>query len=303
MLLAHVVSTACGLLAARLDAPLVLAFHSSDPLEIQFRRERTGLGYRLRSYALEPLVALMEATAIRNARRVVVLSRFTRGLLLRRDPSVAGRAVVIGAGVDLVRFSPGDQGEARRRLGLDEDGPPLLLTVRRLEVRMGVEELLHAVAEVLRTQPLRLAVIGDGSLRPHLERVARRLGLAQAVSFLGRVADEKLPDWYRAADLFVLPTVAYEGFGMVTVEALACGTPVVGTPVGATPELLEALDPRLVSASAEAGDLAAAIADGLGLAGDEFRRRCRAYACERYAWEPVVERWEAALVETVAAAS
>jgi glycosyltransferase involved in cell wall biosynthesis/peptidoglycan/xylan/chitin deacetylase (PgdA/CDA1 family) len=295
VLLAHAVTTACGLLAAKLDAPLVLAFHSSDLLEIRFRRERSGLGYRLRSYALEPLVGHMEKAAIREARRVVVLSRFTRGLLLRRDPRAAGRAVVIGAGVDLVRFSPRDRGEARRRLGLADDGRPLLVTVRRLELRMGLEELLRAVAELVRAQPVRLAVIGDGSLRPQLERVARRLKLTDSVSFLGRVADDELPDWYRAADLFVLPTVAYEGFGLVTAEALASGTPVVGTAIGATPELLEPLDERLLVAEATPAALADGIRSGLAIADAELREACRVYACSRFSWEQAVARLEDAL--------
>src|SRR5207249_11052699 len=65
-------------------------------------------------------------------------------------------------------------------------------------------------------------------------------------SFLGFIPDETLPSYYHAADVFVLPTRELEGFGLVTVEALACGTPVLGTPVGATPEVLSGLDASLV---------------------------------------------------------
>src|SRR5207249_11624167 len=63
-------------------------------------------------------------------------------------------------------------------------------------------------------------------------------------SFLGFIPDETLPSYYHAADVFVLPTRELEGFGLVTVEALACGTPVLGTPVGATPEVLSGLEDR-----------------------------------------------------------
>ena len=84
--------------------------------------------------------------------------------------------------------------------------------------------------------------------------------------------ESELRDWYRAADLVVLPTVAYEGFGMVTAEALATGTPVVGTPVGATPELLEPLDPRLVAAGSDPDALAAAIRNAFTFADTEFAR-------------------------------
>ena len=114
--------------------------------------------------------------------------------------------------------------------------------------------------------------------------------------FVGRVAEDALPDWYRAADLFVLPTVAYEGFGMATVEALASGTPVVGTPAGATPELLEPLDPRLVAAGSDPDSLAVAIRDALAFIDDDFRDRCRDYAVARFGWDRVTRTWEEELV-------
>ena len=108
-----------------------------------------------------------------------------------------------------------------------------------------------------------LAIAGSGSLAAGLERLARELGVADSVFFLGRVPDDDLPALYAAADLFVLPTVAYEGFGMATIEALASGTPVVGTPVGATPELLRGLDPRLVASGSGPEELADAIGGAL----------------------------------------
>ena len=80
-------------------------------------------------------------------------------------------------------------------------------------------------------------------------------------------------------------------------EALACGTPVVGTPVGATPELLTPLDPRLVAPEAGEEALARTIDDALAFADAEFRALCRRYALERFSWEPVVDQWEALLEE------
>jgi glycosyltransferase involved in cell wall biosynthesis len=117
------------------------------------------------------------------------------------------------------------------------------------------------------------------------------------VRLVGRVSDEELRDWHRAADLFVLPTVAYEGFGMVTAEALASGTPVVGTPIGATPELLTPLDPRLVTAGTEPAQLADAVRSGLAASTPAFRARCREYAESRFGWDAAVVEWERALAE------
>jgi len=160
---------------------------------------------------------------------------------------------------------------------------------------MGIEQLLRA----LRTLPatdVSVAIVGGGMLTNELRNLGSALGLDGRVTFVGQVPEDELPDWYRAADLFVLPTVAYEGFGMATVEALASGTPVVGTPAGATPELLEPLDPRLVAGGSDADSLAVAIQDALAFVDDEFRKRCRDYAVARFGWEQVVRAWEKELV-------
>src|SRR5205814_7616551 len=93
---------------------------------------------------------------------------------------------------------------------------------------------------------VQLLLGGAGSLREPLEAQARASGLDKHVSFLGFVPEVELPAFYQAADVFVLPTRELEGFGLVTVEALACGTPVLGTRVGATPEILAPLSPSLI---------------------------------------------------------
>jgi glycosyltransferase involved in cell wall biosynthesis len=82
---------------------------------------------------------------------------------------------------------------------------------------------------------------------------------------------------------------------MVTAEALACGTPVVGTPVGATPELLRPLDPHLVASGTDSVSLARAVSGALERATPDFRHRCREYAVERFAWGHVISAWENAL--------
>jgi glycosyltransferase involved in cell wall biosynthesis len=160
---------------------------------------------------------------------------------------------------------------------------------------MGIEVLLLALLRLPET--VDLAVVGAGTLGDTLTRLAEELGLAERVTFVGQVSEPELVDWYRAADLFVLPTIAYEGFGLVTVEALACGTPVVGTPVGATPELLTPLDPRLVASAPSDEALARAVGDALEITGPELRERCRRYACERFSWDGVADAWEEAFLD------
>jgi glycosyltransferase involved in cell wall biosynthesis len=244
--------------------------------------------------ALEPPLAFYERATVARADQILVLSEYSRRLLVGDHPHAAAKVRRVSGGVDTAAFSPADQREARERLGIPANRR-LLLTVRRLELRMGIEELLRALSRLSPT--IHLAVIGEGVLAPTLRQVAEELGVADRVHFAGLVPEPELVDWYRAADLFVLPTAAYEGFGLVTAEALASGTPVIGTPIGATPELLMPLDPRLVASAADEDGLANAIADALGFANPELRARCRRYACARFSWEGVVAAWEKALVE------
>ena len=142
-----------------------------------------------------------------------------------------------------------------------------------------------------------LAVVGEGTLAPALRRLADELGLGDRARFVGLVSEQDLVDWYRAADAFVLPTIAYEASASSPWKALACGTPVVRTPVGATPELLMPLDPRLVTAGADEEALARAVDAALAFADPELQARCRRYALERFSWEPVVDQWEASFDE------
>src|SRR5438105_14076750 len=112
---------------------------------------------------------------------------------------------------------------------------------------MGLDILVEAWAIVVRAhQDAVLALVGDGESRGSLERMALQLGLSDNIRFLGKVDDRELVHWYRAADVSVIPSVALEGFGLVILESLACGTPVIGTDVGGIPEALRPLAPTLI---------------------------------------------------------
>jgi glycosyltransferase involved in cell wall biosynthesis len=295
VLLAHQSTVAAGLLAARIAAPLVLVFHASVTLEQRFLRRHLGPARRAANLAIAPAFVALERLALARASRILVLSEYSRRLVLEARPDAAARVVLVRGGIDGARFRPEPPGseDLRSRWQIPA-GRPFLLTVRRLEPRMGLEELLRGCRLLLdRGRTFTLGVAGAGMLAQQLRSLAGRLELEGHVRFFGRVPEDDLPAMYGAADLFVLPTVAYEGFGMSTIEALGCGTPVVGTPVGATPELLRPIAPSLIAASASPEDLAAAIERGLA-AGD-LRERCAAYAHERYDWDRAIDDWEQAL--------
>jgi glycosyltransferase involved in cell wall biosynthesis len=172
---------------------------------------------------------------------------------------------------------------------------------------MGLENLIEAMATIagadrVRDAGLELLLCGDGRLRATLEDMIRERNLAGSVRLLGRVAHDELPLYYQAADLFVLPTEAMEGFGIVTIESLASGTPVLGTPAGATPEILAPIDPRLLTRDASA----AAIADGLlswleWRATDPGPSRYRLEVERKYAWDRVTDEIERFYEETLRA--
>ncbi len=228
--------------------------------------------------------------------RVLTMSHYSASLLSTWLPHLAkDRVRLLPGGVDLDRLRPApDRAAARRRLGLPAD-VPLLLSVRRLAPRMGLEDLLVACSSLRDLEPS-LLIVGKGPLEPALRRRARDLGIADHVRFAGGVTPERLIDYYQAADLFVLPTLTLEAFGLVTLEALACGTPVVATRVGANPELLDPLDPQLLVPVSDPAALAQTLRSLLqrGPALDSLRVACRNYVENTFSWERTAQ----SLVET-----
>jgi glycosyltransferase involved in cell wall biosynthesis len=169
--------------------------------------------------------------------------------------------------------------------------------MRRLVKRMGLEVLLDAFGRIQADFPdatLRLA--GSGPLEASLKDQARQRGLDRAVQFLGRVSDEDLVRHYQASDITMVPTVALEGFGLITVESLACGTPVVGTAEGGTAEILRPFSPQLLVPPGDPATLATTLAGVLsGSVPRPDAAACRTYAETHYAWPHVLSQLEAVL--------
>ncbi len=242
---------------------------------------------------------MMESGVLHCASGIHVLSRYSKEHIENHFRGVdSGKVEIIPGGVDATRFRPAeDRAAVRRRLGIDPDVIEIL-TVRNLSPRMGLENLVTALHHVIHSDDtdrgdlLHLTICGDGILRRALEKQIESLTLGERVTLAGRVTDDELVWRYQAADLFVLPTAAMEGFGISTVEALASNLPVIGTPAGATPEILLPIDEQLVTRDISARAIADAILSWLNRRNEPCESRYRDEVLAKYDWDAVARRME-----------
>jgi glycosyltransferase involved in cell wall biosynthesis len=238
------------------------------------------------------LKQLLEQRVYQRCDRFIVLSK-AFGLILHQHYGVPWEKIhIIPGGVNTARFQPHlSRQQARLQLGWPSDRK-IVFTPRRLVHRMGLDKLLTAMLEVKRQVPeVWLAIAGDGPLRSTLEQQVEALNLSQYVNFLGFVPDEHLPTAYQAADLTVVPSQCLEGFGLILVESLACGTPAVCTPVGGMPEIVSSFCPDLITASVKSEAIADRLIDLLnGTLPLPSRQACWSYAQEQFNWQLIASR-------------
>ncbi|HET7302956.1 MAG TPA: D-inositol-3-phosphate glycosyltransferase [Segeticoccus sp.] len=247
-----------------------------------------------------------EAQVVQAAARLVANTEDEASALTDLYAADPARVRVVPPGVDLDVFRPGGRAAARAELGLPADAS-VLLFVGRIQPLKAPDVLLRAAAELLRLRPelrerLVVAVLGGPSGSGladtgALQRLARRLGISAQVRLLPPVAREELADWYRAADLACVPSYS-ESFGLVALEAEACGTPVVAAAVGGLPTAVG--DTGALVEGHDPGRWARTLAE---LLGDEVQRRRlgeRAVAhAAGFSWDATTDR----LLEVYAEAS
>ena len=218
------------------NLPVIHIFHSPTHQEYLLLNEhkswlRIVLPARARWF--------IERYCLKSSTKVVVLSDYMKSLVVDTYGIAADRIIVNPGGVDLDRFVPlSDRGKLKADLGLPRKHIHLL-TVRNLEARMGLDNLIRAI-DLIKKDGLKihLTIVGEGPERKKLEQLIQEYRLSENIRMMGFVSSESLPLVYCAADFFILPTRELEGFGLVTPESMSCGTPVLGTPVGATKEIL-----------------------------------------------------------------
>jgi len=234
-----------------LDAPLVLTSHGTSYDEARSVAPQRPVDYVFR-YVFHPLNIIMDAIAGRSADRIIAVSDHTRKQLRDLYRFDEDRLVTIPPGIDTERFRPVDD----RHPAVDPDRESVLV-LSRLDPRKGIDTAIRGFAELDRPDA-ELLIAGTGRLEASLKELAEELGVREDVRFLGFVPDEELPSLYSSVDLFVLPS-EYEGFGIVFMEAMACGTPVIGTDVGGIPTAVNQGETGYLVARGEAEELAGRI--------------------------------------------
>lgn len=214
------IGAVCGRL---LHLPHVLSVHGTD---VNLAAKSRVLGW-------------VTKFVTQNCDKILTNSTYTRKILLSIDPSLEDKIEVIPMGVDVEKFRSAQSENHRQRPGVTT-----VLYIGRLIDWKGLEYLIEAFAIVSRQVPgVKLVIGGEGPEEVRLRQQVKRLGLDESVLFAGLIESQDLSTYYREAAVFVLPSVQIEGqtegLGVVLLEAMACGTPVVGSNVGGIPDIIQ----------------------------------------------------------------
>lgn len=269
-----------NLLARRWAVPHVTMFHTLGRLKNHALADQEETEARIR----------VEEHVVASADRIIASSEHERQALVEQYQARRERVAVINGGVDLRLFRPSDRLAARASLRLDRHGE-IVLFVGRMDRVKGLDVLLRAVATLKHRPRLKLVVVGGSARDAEMNRcsaLARQLDLE--VLFRGATLQEDLPLYYNAADLLVVPS-HYESFGLVAVEALACGTPVIASMVGGLPTVIHDEENGLLVSCRQPADFAERIERVL----DDRSLRTRLSdnarpSALRYSWEAVADR-------------
>ncbi len=216
-------------LRCRWDIPLMMTFHTLAQAKNNVARSASENEATQRVLGERRLMHSVDAVMAFNPQEKAEMTWYYR--------ADAGKICVVPAGIDAATFAPGSQADARAALGWDAT-EPIILFVGRIDPIKGIDVLIDALCGLRRegwqTAPPRLVLVGGGAGERAYETLQRRateLGIADRISFAGSISHSDLPVYYRAADVVAVPSF-YESFGLVAVEAMACGTPVVASRAG-----------------------------------------------------------------------
>lgn len=183
----------------------------------------------------------VELARYRKVDHFIVLSAPFRDVLVDQYGVPADAISILSPGVDLERFS------SRNRCPITVSANPVVLCVRRLERRMGIDVLINSWRDVALVYPhAQLRIVGTGNEEDSLRALALRSPYSSQIHFLGRVGDTELIEEYERSTITVVPTRELEGFGLIALESMAIGKPPIVTDCGGLPDAVRGLDPSLI---------------------------------------------------------
>jgi glycosyltransferase involved in cell wall biosynthesis len=259
------------------------------------------LGYLVRIYNI-----IVRDQVLSKAKRILTptLDHFAssevKQLLARRETDV----IELPNGVDPEHFNPGVSNRELREKYRIRDDENVVLFVGALDkahIVKGVDVLLNAFRKLQSAGKVSLLIVGDGDLRHQYEKLARDLAISDRVTFTGTILNWELPAYYALSDLVVLPSTSVEMFGMVLVEAMACGKPVIGTTL---PGLRTVVDDGKNGLLAEPGNVEDLTAKMQYLLDNEpvrkrFGAQGRKKAEDRYSWPKIGKTLEQVYIEVL----
>jgi glycosyltransferase involved in cell wall biosynthesis len=269
-----------------------LAFEEYETRNPKPSKALPKIGFKLNSFFRK----WIEKFSISKSDIVIVASDFVKSKLVKYHKINPKKIYIRPYAVDLKKFKFNENKHAaRENLGLPEERF-ILFTVRNLIPRMGLDNLIYAMKELTKSiKNIFLIIGGEGRLKAKLQDLISEFSLSDFVKLQGFIPEEELPLYYQAADFFILPTKYLEGFGLVTAEAMACGTPVLGTPVGGTKEILGKFDSSFLFRDTRPESLAELILEKFQYyqgRPDEYKKLshgCREFVEKNYSWEKNID--------------
>lgn len=233
-----------------------------------------------------------EREVVKDCDRIIAATETEKKELIQHYGAYPDKIDVIPCGVNMELFRPLDKGHARQQLGLDHEN--LILFVGRVEPLKGLRQMLKALPLIASKEPLRLMIVGGDEHNKDelttLQHLSRELNIEDRVTFVGSVSQEKLPLFYSAADVCVIPSY-YESFGMVALESLACGTPIVTTDVGGMRDVVRHGEIGYLLPDNSPQQLAARTSESLSQNGAKGQHiNVRREAIAEFAWPHIADR-------------
>jgi glycosyltransferase involved in cell wall biosynthesis len=273
----------------------VYTIHSPVVTEQQINWSSQGLNGRLKLLLGMGQLKKLEATAYQKFDILQSLSQFTKNEI-NRLYGVGDKIRVIPYWSPFEKIQRVDKQQARQKLGWPVN-KPIFFSLRRMTARMGLADAVEASRKIARQCDFQLVLAGDGPLREKLQKQVKKAGLNERVLFTGRLTDEQVGFAYQAADLFLLPTISLECFGIIILEAYSFGCPVLASDCAAIPELVRPICPDLIFPAGNVEALANKLAcflDNKLLVPDALK--LIAYVHNNYSQEVLFPKWRDMLI-------